>query len=114
KSKGETLARLPPLRMFPQTQTNRSGSAKGNGRIRTAFTRLKIAVLAPMARARVMSAIAVNAGRFSKLRTPYRTSLNKVSIIVLSDTEFRRSHIALRQRCRSYVGFCFLFVTQRH
>jgi tetratricopeptide (TPR) repeat protein len=69
-SYGETLARLPPPRMFPYTQTRRSGSAKGSGRSSTAFTRLKIAVLAPIPRAKAISAIAVNPGRFNKLLTP--------------------------------------------
>ena len=69
-SGGETLARLPPLLMLPQTQTRRLGSAKGSGCSNTAFTRLKIAVLAPMPKARASKAIAVNPGRFDRLLIP--------------------------------------------
>src|SRR5574338_497535 len=42
---------------------------------------LKIAEFAPMPSARVRTATAVNAGRFIKLRAPYRMSLMIVSIL---------------------------------
>ena len=48
----------------------RSGSGKGSGRSNTALTTLKIAVFAPIPSARVITAIAVKPGRFSKLRIP--------------------------------------------
>ena len=49
--------------------TSRSGSRYGSGRSRTAFTTLKIAVLAPMPSARVSTAIAVNPGERASCRT---------------------------------------------
>jgi hypothetical protein len=41
---------------------------------------VKIAELAPMPSASVITATAVNPGRFIKLRSPYRTSFNIESI----------------------------------
>ena len=50
------------------TQNNRPGSEKESGRRKTAFTTLKIRELAPIARASVTSAAAVNPGVRRKRR----------------------------------------------
>ena len=50
--------------------TRRSGSGNGNGLSSTAFTKLKIAVFAPMPSASVITAMAVKPGCFSSDRTP--------------------------------------------
>ena len=49
-----------------QTITRRSGSAKGSGRSSTAFTTLKIAVVAPMPSASTAMAVTAKAGRFAQ------------------------------------------------
>ena len=51
------------------TRTRRSACSNGSGRSSTVFTTLKIAVLAPMPRASVSTAIAVNAGARRRLLT---------------------------------------------
>jgi hypothetical protein len=53
---------------------------KGNGRNNTALTTEKIAVLAPMPSASVITATAVNPGCLSKLRAPKRMSFSNVSM----------------------------------
>lgn len=52
------------------TIARRDGSAYGSGRSMTAFTTLKIAVLAPMPSASVMSAVIAKPGLFRRVRTP--------------------------------------------
>ena len=59
-----TLAR--PNGCRSQTITRRSGSAKGRGRSSTAFTTLKIAVVAPMPSASTAIAVTREAGRFAQ------------------------------------------------
>src|SRR5580700_396858 len=49
----------------------------------TASTTLKIAVFAPMPRAKVRTATAVKPGLFASIRQPYRMSCSKVSICYL-------------------------------
>jgi hypothetical protein len=49
---------------------NRLGSLNGNGRSKTVFTTLKIAVFAPMPSASVSIAIAVKPGFFANIRAP--------------------------------------------
>ncbi|HEY2289822.1 MAG TPA: hypothetical protein VGM86_03885 [Thermoanaerobaculia bacterium] len=51
------------------TPRMRSGSAKGNGRIRMALTTLKIAVLAPMPMAMQTTAMAAKPGLLRSVRT---------------------------------------------
>jgi len=46
------------------------GFLKGNGRSRTALTTLKIALFAPMPRARAITATIVNPGFFRSVRRP--------------------------------------------
>jgi hypothetical protein len=50
------------------TATMRAGSATGRGCRTSAFTTLKMAVLAPMPSARVATATAVKAGDFLSIR----------------------------------------------
>src|SRR3954447_974331 len=52
-----------------QRNTSRSGSGNASGRKMTLLITLKMAVLAPMPRARVATATAVNAGVFLKPRS---------------------------------------------
>src|ERR1700687_1638904 len=72
----------------------RSGSGKGNGRRSTPYTTVKIAVLAPMPRASVKTATAVNPGIFASIRKAYRMSCQSVPILRLpalrSDVRFLR------------------------
>ena len=56
--------------LLPQMTTRRSASANGNDRSRTAFTTLKIAVLAPIPSARFSTATAVTPGFFASTRAP--------------------------------------------
>ena len=58
--------------------TSECGSRTGNMRSSTASTKLKMAALAPMAKASVKTIVAVRPGlRFSR-RAPYRTSCDNV------------------------------------
>jgi hypothetical protein len=54
--------------LFSATRTTRLGSRNGSGRSRTALTTLKIAVLAPMPRAKVRMAMRLNVGLFARRR----------------------------------------------
>ena len=56
------------------TETSRSGSAKGSGFSRTPYTRLKIAVLAPMPSASVATTVSVKAGALARDFTASRSS----------------------------------------
>src|SRR5215469_9995281 len=56
------------------------------GRSRSVFTTLKIAVFAPIPRARVIMATMAKPGLWHRVRTPYRTSCQKVSIAHLDAT----------------------------
>jgi hypothetical protein len=56
------------------TRTSRSESGKGRERSNTPFTTEKIAVLAPMPSARVMTATAANPGAFRTCRAANRKS----------------------------------------
>src|SRR5262245_35976788 len=73
------LARFMPLYSC-QIITSRSGSANGSGRSRTACTRLKIALFAPMPRASARIATAEIAGRALSERKAYLRSCRKVSM----------------------------------
>src|SRR6266566_1166707 len=70
----------------------RSGSGKGNGRSSTPYTTVKIAVLAPIPRASVRTATAVNPGFFASIRKAYRMSCQSVAMLRLpalrSDARF--------------------------
>src|SRR5215203_1735240 len=59
----------------------RSSSGNGNGLRSSALIALKMAVLAPMPRARVMTAIRVNPGRLIRFRIAYRMSFRSASIV---------------------------------
>ena len=74
----------PLARVGSPTTTSCCGSLIGSMRRSTAFTTVKIAVLAPMPRARVSTATEVKAGLFSSSRSAYRRSWYKVSIIQAS------------------------------
>src|SRR5580700_11180239 len=67
--------------------TNRSGSFTGGGRSRTAFTKLKIAVLAPIPSASERTATSVNPGDRRNPRRAYRIS---------ASTKNRRYHSGFR------------------
>ncbi len=58
------------FRMSLVTIARRDGSAYGSGRSITAFTTLKIAVLAPMPSASVMRAVIANPGLLRRVRIP--------------------------------------------
>src|SRR2546423_2825868 len=58
----------------------RSASGNGSGRRRTPFTRLKIAVFAPMPSARVKIAMMLKPGVFNNIRTAYFRSVNTKSL----------------------------------
>src|SRR5580693_4691075 len=62
---------LLPFSLVSWSETMRSGSGYERGWSRTAFTTEKMAVLAPMPRARVRTAITVKPGDFRRLRRPY-------------------------------------------
>jgi hypothetical protein len=62
------------LSFFSATCIRRPGEANGRGRMRTALTTLKIAVLAPMVRAMVSTVAAVKTGDLRSVRTAYRKS----------------------------------------
>jgi hypothetical protein len=68
--------------------TRRLASVSGSGRSRSALTKLKMAVFAPRPRASVRTAMTVNAGRFSKLRTVTLMSLSNVSMATDPGFEF--------------------------
>src|SRR5207302_3797525 len=83
---------IPPMRIarwlldsaagtFSNGRTTRSGCAYGSGRSSTAFTTLKIAVVAPMPRASVRIAAAANPGAPRNVRTAYRRSWLSASSI---------------------------------
>src|ERR1039458_4223518 len=61
--------------------TSRPGSTKGIGRSRTAFTTLKMAVLAPIPRTSASSATALNPGLLQRTRVAKRRSFQRLSII---------------------------------
>jgi hypothetical protein len=64
--------------------TSRSGSRKGSGRSKTAFTTLKIVPLAPMPRARVKTAMPVKPGLLPSLRSAYRASCQMLPMLLLA------------------------------
>jgi hypothetical protein len=59
-----------------QIMARRPASRYGSGLSNTEFTTLKIAVFAPMAKANVRMAAAVNPGLLASMRTAYRRSRN--------------------------------------
>src|SRR6185312_14227908 len=63
-----------------RTATSRSGEWKGSGSSKTAFTTLNKAVLAPIASAKVTTAIQVKAGFLTNIRNPNRKSCSRASI----------------------------------
>src|SRR5882724_13439888 len=73
---------MPRCGLSSQMVTSRFGSWYGSGRRSTALITLNIAVFAPMPRARVITAMTVNPGCFSRLLIPWRRSLNSVSIFL--------------------------------
>ena len=66
--------------------TSRSGSANGSGLRRTAFTTLKIAVLAPIPNASVINVASVNTGVRARRRAACRRSRIKSDIEIPSVT----------------------------
>jgi hypothetical protein len=62
-------------------RTRRSLAGNGNGSKTTAFTTVKIAVLAPMPSASVAMAMTAKDGCFTKLRSANLTSWNKDSMV---------------------------------
>src|SRR5262249_26774100 len=75
------------------------GLVTGNGRRNRELTKLKIAVLAPMPNASVITATRVNPGFFSSIRKPKRRSCQSICIISSSEN----SHVVTN-----------LFVTFHH
>ena len=71
-----------------QTPTSRSGSLKGRGFNRTPFTTLKMALLAPIPTASVVTATIVNNGVLTNLRVTYRNWVLKDCIPCLSTKRF--------------------------
>ena len=67
----------------PSSITSRSGSSTGRSRRRTWSIRVKIAVLAPMPRARVSTTTRVKAGFFTNARRASRRSCSRSSIVIL-------------------------------
>src|SRR5689334_7404449 len=76
-------------------RTNLSASLNASGRKRTALTTLKMTVVAPMPRARIMIATAANPGAFRSCRIAYRRSCMSPVIIF-------------------FLTFYFLLVSQGH
>src|SRR6202171_1883496 len=72
--------------MRAEILTSSEGRGKGKERSRTVSTTLKMAVLAPMPKARVKIATEVKPGFFRNMRRPKRTSCQKLYI-----TKSRRS-----------------------
>src|SRR5437762_870691 len=62
--------------MRDQTVTNSLGLGKGRGRSKTASITLKMALLAPMQRASVRTAITLNAGDLVNIRRAYFHPVN--------------------------------------
>jgi hypothetical protein len=83
KSKKSALEwkKLLPSRLSQNTRTSRSGFWYGSGRNRTALVTLKIAVLAPILRASVITAVVENIGLFRRVRHAYMKSPIKVLIL---------------------------------
>src|SRR5271154_3858268 len=71
---------------MPTAETSRLGSGKGSGCKSTAFTTLKIVVVAPIPSARVRMATAAKPGLFASIRSPYRTSCHSVCIVRFPDS----------------------------
>ena len=65
-------------RSSPQTIISRSASAYGSGRSKTAFTTLKMAVVAPIPRPSVSATVTENPGRLRSVLKPSFRSLRKV------------------------------------
>ena len=74
-----TLGRPGRSRFSSQTTTIRSGARKGSGSIITAWTSVKMAVLAPMPRARVAIVTAAKPGLLRSERAAKRRSRRAVS-----------------------------------
>src|SRR5215469_1664473 len=72
-----------------QTCMMREGSSKGSGRRMTALTTEKIAVLAPMPRARTTMAAAENAGLRRRVRKEKRKSDNRFLIMLPDETTIK-------------------------
>src|SRR5205814_7288200 len=71
-----------------QSCPRRPGASNGNGRSRTPFTTLKIAVLAPIPRARTITANAANPGALRTARSPYLRSVSKEPIRFFNSVVF--------------------------
>ena len=71
---GSEIAMRGTSRVDSDRNTRRSGSAYGSGRSSTVLITEKIAVLAPMPRARVRAATIVKAGSLRNMRRPKRMS----------------------------------------
>src|SRR6185437_11589581 len=69
-----------PIANLPVRCTSRLGESKGRGRSSTASITLKIAVFAPMPRARVSTATAVKPADLASIRMPYFRSFQSAPI----------------------------------
>ena len=78
--------------------TSSSGSCTGSGRNSTTSTSVKMAVLAPIPKARVTSTTRVNTGFLANDRTAYRTSCSTMPLFLLRMRSQNASSSAPRQR----------------
>src|SRR5215471_20673569 len=87
KFAGATANWLQPLeKLFSDNITILSGSWKGSGRRTTALITVKMAELAPMPRASVITAMAVKPGRSVITRIAYLTSFQRDSMQTLPES----------------------------
>src|SRR5262245_13134537 len=75
----------PRARMSCQTITRRLESLYGSGRMRRAFTTLKIAVFAPIPSASVAIATSAKPGERTSILNPYRKSEIKIDMCALQE-----------------------------
>src|SRR5216110_3308651 len=86
------------------SDTRRSGSVNGSGRIATVSTTLKIVLLTPIPRAMHATVRAANPGFFTSVRAAYRRSCSNVSIRHL-DGRVARKFCRIR-RMKIRLSFC--------
>src|SRR5262245_57164851 len=81
-------------------RTSRSGSATGSGRKRVALTKLKMAVLAPIASASDSTTTKLNAGRLAIIRSAKRKSWPNLDIVPPDRLRHAHEDLALTRKRR--------------
>src|SRR5437870_6477239 len=97
-----SLRSTPWLGTFSQRTTRRLTWGKGSGLMSSASTMLKMAELAPIPNANVITATSVKPGRLPSMRNPYRKSCSRVCISILQEGLFvAQRHHRIDLRCAS-------------